>query len=224
MADGMIGRRGLLLAGGGLVIAQGVIARGADALPVPAGDELAFRVMRHGNDIGRHQLTFARQGEALNVRIAVDVLVTFLSIPLARYTLRATESWQGTTLIGLSGQTTKMGSHQWMNAQRTGEDLVVTGSKTARYVAPPHSMGITYWNKRLLDGPMISMEDGVLALPKVTPLGPQKTRLASGATITTSGYNVKDSFDVDVCYDQGNTWASLTLTAVDGSEILYERL
>ena len=214
-----IGRRALLLGGTGLIMAQR-----AAALPVPPGDALGFRVIRHGSEIGLHKLTFERQGEALNVRIVIDVVVTFLSVPIARYTFRGTETWRGTTLMALTGRSEKNSEHAWMNAQRGAEGLVVTGSKAKRYVAPPDAMGISYWNKHLLDVPMISMEDGELALPKITPLGPRQTRLASGAVITTNSYNVKESFDVDVSYDPTDTWAGLELTAVDGSAIRYERL
>jgi hypothetical protein len=51
--------------------------------------------------------------------------------------------------------------------QRTQEGVVVFGSKTERYVAPEPAGGTSYWIRRLLKGPMISREDGVLLRPKV---------------------------------------------------------
>ena len=215
----MIGRRAVLAAGAALV------ARRATAgLPVPQGDSLAFRMVRHGNPIGTHALTFQHDGDRLTVQIAVDALVTLLSIPIARYHHHAVETWQGTTLVGLSGETNKNGARQWINAQRTDEGLVVLGSQTRRYVAPDAAIPTSYWNQRMLDGPMISLEDGVLLSPKVTVLQADKVRLASGSMIVATHYNLSGSFNVDVWYDQTRTWAGMAMTVADGSEVRYERL
>jgi len=215
----MIGRRAVLLAG------AGVVARpAAAALPVPPGNRLAFRMVRHGNDIGRHVVTFERQGDALTVRVAVDAQVSLLSIPIVRYTHRVVETWHGDTLIALVGQTDKNGDHEWMNARRTGEGLVVLGSGTARYVAPESAIGLTYWNKRILDGPMIGMDDGDLLRPKVALPKAETIPLASGGTIAADHYNLSGAFAADVWYDHTGTWASLAFAIADTSIIHYERL
>jgi hypothetical protein len=215
----MNGRRAVLMAGAAVVA-----HRAAAALPVPPDNALAFRLIRHGSDIGRHTLTFERQGDALTVRIAVDALVSLLSIPIVRYTHRAVETWQGDTLVALTGQTNKNGQQEWINARRTSEGMVVAGSKTARYVAPEQAIGTSYWNKRMLNGPMISLEDGVLLRPKVAERQPEAIPLASGGTIPADHYNLSGPFNVDVWYDRTNTWAGLAVAVADGSEIHYERL
>jgi hypothetical protein len=215
----MIGRRAALAAGAALVARRAIAG-----LPVPQGDSLAFRMVRHGSQIGTHALTFQRDGDRLTVQIAVDALVTLLSIPIARYGHRCTETWQGTTLVGLSGETNKNGARQWVRAERTGEGLVVLGSQARRYVAPDSAFPTSYWNKRMLDGPMISLEDGVLLSPKVTNLQADSVRLASGSMIAATHYNLSGSFHVDVWYDETRAWASMAMTVADGSEVRYERL
>ena len=121
----MIGRRAMLL-GGASLVAPTLVARGVAAgLPVPRGDSLAFRIMRHGSQIGTHTIAFERDGDVLTVHTAVDVLVTVLSIPLARYRHRGTETWQGTTLVGMVGETNKTGQRGWMSARYTNGALVV---------------------------------------------------------------------------------------------------
>ena len=127
----MIGRRAVLLASAALV------ARRAFAgLPVPRGDSLSFRIMRHGSQIGTHSIAFDYDGELLRVRSAADVNVTLLSISLARYKHRGSETWRGTTLMELTGETDNNGERGWMSARRTSTGLEVVGSKAARYVAP----------------------------------------------------------------------------------------
>jgi hypothetical protein len=215
----MIARRTLLGAGAVLV------ARRASAgLPIPRGDSLGFRIVRHGGQIGTHVIVFDRDGDALTVRSAIDVRVTLLSIPLASYTHRSTEVWQGTTLIGLAGKTDNNGEPEWMNARRTGEGLVVAGSATKSYVAPDSAIPVSYWNKRMLDGPVISLEDGVLSSPKVADLRTDSVRLASGREIPATHYSLSRPVDADVWYDETDTWAAMMMTVVDGSEVRYERL
>jgi hypothetical protein len=217
----MIGRRAVVLAGAALAVRPAVAVA---ALPVPSGDSLAFVLIRHGSQIGRHTLRFDRQGDTLTVAIDVQALVTVLSIPFVRYTHHAVETWQGDTLVGLVADTDKNGQHEWTKASRTGEGLVVLGSKTKRYVAPAEAIGTSYWNRRMLDGPMISLEDGVLLAPKVLPRQPESVRLASGASIPADHYSLSGAFSADVWYDRAGTWAGFAFGVADGSSVHYERL
>nr|WP_294505254.1 DUF6134 family protein [uncultured Rhodopila sp.] len=194
------------------------------ALPVPRSDRLAFRIIRHGDEIGRHSVTFEPRGNSLTVRVTVDAVVTLLSLPIVRYTHQATETWLGETLTGLSAETDKNGRHQWASAQRTNEGLVVLGSQTQRYIAPEPAGTTSYWDKRALAGPMISLEDGVLLRPKVTERTAETIPTASGAPAVADHYVISGAFDVELWYDRTGTWASLAYTAADGSTVRYERL
>jgi hypothetical protein len=198
--------------------------RAAASLPVPPTQTLAFRLIRHGNEIGHHTLTFDQQGDVLTAHVAVDALVSLLSIPIVHYSHRATETWHGDTLVALSGETDKNGRKGWVNARRTDEGLVVLGSQTKRYLAPDDAIGTSYWNKRMLDGPMISLEDGVLLQPKVAARPAETIRLASGGTIPAEHYKLSGAFNVDVWYDQTDTWAGLAFEVADGSDVHYERM
>jgi hypothetical protein len=199
-------------------------ASAAVALPVPSGGSLAFRMVRHGIEIGTHALTFSHDGEMLTVRIVVDALVTFASIPIARYSHRGVETWRDATLVQLTGDTDKNGTRNWVRAQRTDEGLVVLGSQTKRYISPESAIPTSYWDKRMLDGPMISLEDGVLLSPKVADLRMESVRLASGQMISADHYSLTGAFAVDLWYDEQRTWAGMAMTVVDGSEVHYERL
>jgi hypothetical protein len=215
----VIGRRAVLAAGAGVTV-----HRASVALPVPPGNALAFRLIRHSSDIGRHTLTFERQGDTLTVRVAVDALVSFLSIPIVRYALRVVEVWQAGTLVSVTGETNKNGRREWVTGRRGSDGLVVVGSKTNRYVAPEPAGCTSYWDRRMLDGAMISLEDGVLLRPRVVEERAEDIPVASGGMILANRYNLSGPFKVDLWYDQTDTWASLALTAVDGSHVHYERL
>ncbi len=215
----MIGRRAVLSVGA-VAVARSAFA----ALPVPTGDRLAFRMIRHGSEIGRHTLTFEQRGDTLTVHVAVDALVTLLSIPVVRYKHRVVEVWQDGALTIVTGETDKNGQHEWVNAYRDNGGLVVLGSKTERYIAPEPAGTTSYWNRRLLDGPMISLEDGVLLRPKVLEYPAEDVALAAGGTIRADHYNLSGAFKIDLWYEKIGTWAGLALTAADGSYVHYERL
>ena len=103
-------------------------------------------------------------------------------------------------------------------------DLLVQGSRTPAYVAPPAAAGTTYWNKHVLDGPMISLEDGVLLAPKIAVQRNETIRLASGMSIAADRYSLSGAFDVDLWYDRADAWAGLAVVVADGSTVHYERL
>jgi hypothetical protein len=215
----VISRRALLVA------MASTAARVAEAeLPVPPTNTLAFRLVRHGDEIGHHTATFERNGDQLTVRVAVNALVTLVSIPVVRYSHRVVEVWSGDSLVSLDGATDKNGQHEWVKAQRSPEGLVVTGSKTERYVAPQPVGATSYWNKHVLDQPMISLEDGVLLRPKVAARPPETIALASGRTIAAEHYNLSGPFNVDLWYDKGGLWAGMEVPIKDGSIVHYERL
>ncbi len=218
----MIGRRAVLLAGVGHVSALSA-ASAASALSVPAAGALGFRLIRHGSEIGQHRLSFEQRGEKLSVRIAVTATVSLLSVPIVRYSHLATENWQGGVLIGLTAETLKNGTREWAQAQRGREGLEVSGSKTRPYVAPTTAIATSYWNRRMLDGPMISLEDGVLLRPRITAHAVAPVRAASGS-IPAQRFALRGDFDVDVWYDLEDGWAALDFTVADGSDVHYERL
>jgi hypothetical protein len=228
----MIGRRAMLVNTASLTIAGSTTARAETPIPqgqippgqIPPGKSLAFRLMRHGNDIGRHTVTFEQSGAALTVHVTVDALVTLVSVPIVRYTHRVTETWRSGVLTSLIGETDKNGTREWVKAQREAAGLSVTGSKTEPYVAPEPAGATTYWNKHVLAFPMISLEDGALLRPKVTPAPIETIPLASGATVAADRYNLSGAFNVDLWYDRSGTWASMAFTGPDGSVVRYERL
>jgi len=63
-----------------------------------------------------------------------------------------------------------------------------------------------------------------LLRPKVIERPAESIPLAAGGTIPADRYNLSGAFKVDLWYDRTDTWASLGLTAADGSYVHYERL
>jgi hypothetical protein len=216
----MIGRRGLMI-GGVALTALPVRAFGA-ALPVPAGNRLAFDVVRNGSKLGKHVLTFEPAGDALTVRIAVDLAYKIGFITLYHYTHRATELWQGGQVVTIQTTTDDNGDKNTVTAHREAAGLYVQGTKAPRYLAPADALPGTHWNKAQLDGPWINTQDGRLMHPKVTPTGIVSIPGAGGGTVRANRYVVSGDVQMETFYDAHSAWAGLAFKK-DGSDIRYER-
>jgi hypothetical protein len=197
---------------------------GVGSLPIPPSHALAFRLIRHGDDIGKHTLAFQVSGDTVVIEIAVDVLYKFGPIPLIHYTHRTTEVWRNGRLASLDAYTDKNGGELRMSARRVAAGLQVQGSGAQPYIAPDNALPTTYWNFRLLRGPMIGTQDGMLVHPKVTEKPIEQVRLASGLEAAARCYSLSGDLDLDLWYDAEANWMSMRFTVADGSEIKYERL
>jgi hypothetical protein len=192
-------------------------------LPVPPGNRLAFNIIRKGGAIGQHVLTFTPDGNALTVNIAVDIHVGLGPITLFRYRHRATERWQAGQFVSIESRTDDDGTDLQMESHRDGNAVVIQGSATAPYRAPPHALPGTHWNKAMLDGPIINTQNGKLDHPAVTPVGLRP--LPSGDTSDLAHeYQLRGDVALDTWYDDTPTWMGLRFNAKDGTEIVYERM
>ena len=111
-----------------------------------------------------------------------------------------------------------------MNAQARPEGLVVEGSLSGRYVAPPGTMVANHWNREELSGPMINPQGGMLLRPLVTPGPEEAVLMASGKRVAARRFNLSGDARLDLWYDRSNTWAATRFNPEDGSEVLYERI
>ena len=74
------------------------------ALPIPASKRLEFDILRKGSKLGRHVLTFEPEGDALTVRVAMDLVFKIAGITLYRYSHQVVERWQGQQVMALDAQ------------------------------------------------------------------------------------------------------------------------
>lgn len=191
---------------------------------MPQRGQLAFRLVRHGTAIGTHYVVFHRDEHMLIADTAVDVLVKFGPIPFVRYTHRNRETWNRDQLVELSCETNRNGAKLHMAARWTGSGLAVEGSGTKPYTAPQNALPTTYWNPRMLLGPMIGTQDGTLMYPVVTSQAAGPIRLASGNDVHAQRFRLSGDLDLELWYDASDTWAGMRFSVDDGSVITYERL
>jgi len=194
------------------------------ALPARAAqDDLSFRILRDGRDIGRHLVAFSHDGAATTVKITTDIRVGFGPITFYRFAQRATEQWNAGTLTTLVSETDDDGTKDYLRAVRTNAGLTIDGSAGPAFVAPSHARPASHWSRLELDGPMFSVQNGAMLdfAPKL--LG-HDTIQSRGQSIPASRHALGGKIKLELWYDAAGLWAGLRLMASDGSLITYERI
>jgi hypothetical protein len=228
----MICRRSLLAGAGSAILASALapsIVRAAVApapqLPFPPIQNLSFRILRKGSQIGTHDISFTgSQADALTAKIDVDIAVRFAFITMFRYTHHNVEKWSGGQFASMDAKTDYNGEPCYATVIRDNGVLNVEGSKAARYVAPSNALAATHWNSAELRGPMINPENGMLLSPKIACEGRSAVALASGATVPATKFTWRGQDSLDLWYQPDGAWTALTAQTSDGTTLTYERV
>ena len=211
----MIGRRAILAGGTCLVAARPAAA----ALPVPPNNRLAFSIVRKGDTIGTHVLTFEPDGDRLTVHVAADIAVSLGPIVLFRYRHRATERWEDGRVVALDSATNDDGTQVKARMWREGGPLIVESTGNPKYTAPADASPATHWNKAMLNGPIINTQTGKLMRPTISRLG---AGTIPGRQQQAWGFALRGDADLDIWYDATPRWVGLRFDGRDGTEIRYE--
>ncbi len=215
-----VGRRAMAVAG----TAWALAGRARADIALPAGDCIAFRILRDGSEVGSHRVTFARRGDIVTAQVAIDIAVSYAWITVYRFAHRATETWEGAHFAGIESHTDDNGAAAWM---RTESDpagaLLVSGSGTEPYAAPPGALASTYWNPAiLLAAPVISSQDGRLSEQRVLS-GALESVPCVGGTVQARRHEMHGDLDLEIWYDLNDQWAHMRFRR-GGSLITYLRV
>jgi hypothetical protein len=192
----------------------------AFAASIPDTGRIAFRVMRDDVDIGSHELVFRRDGERLDVDIAIDLKVTFLGVALYRYSHRARETWQNGRLIALESATDDNGTpYKIVGRGNEAGFAVSVGGKES--VFPADALPSSHWNPAWLDGkPLINTQKGEKIDFTVADRGEETVATASGS-LPARRFAIAGDLRKDIWFDAAGRWVKTRFDAPDGSSIFY---
>ena len=122
----------------------------------------------------------------------------------------------------MRARTDNNGKAEFMRADRIDGALIVEGSGTARYHAPPGAMLCSHWNPAQLDGPMINPQDGTLLNFTISAKGPARVADTAGRTREAQRFSLEGAHSLDLWYDTQGIWTALQGAAEDGSVIIYQ--
>ncbi len=98
---------------------QTIAAEEAFIWSPPDGTKLAFDVYRNGDRFGRHVVTFARAGDALNVSTDIELKVALGPLTLYHYVHQAQERYEAGRLTAVTARTKNEGRWTQLAAEAT---------------------------------------------------------------------------------------------------------
>lgn len=197
MFEATIGRRSILTMAASL------------ALPVPKEDYLVFDVYRNGSRIGWQHVRFRQAGDWLRVDSRVALHVALLDVHVFHYHAHIVEHWRSNTFRSARSAVNDDGTKIDLSVERVSDGIAVSGNHCHRYIAPPDALPLTYWNKAMLDGPMINMQTGHADTPKITKEGWFRLPAEPSGAVTAMEYRLTGPLHFVVYYNRANIWSGL---------------
>jgi hypothetical protein len=181
----------------------------AAAIPLPSSNQLSFDILRNGSKVGEQHLRFIDAGDMLTVDNHAELKVGLLSIPLFHYTAHIVEHWRDNAFVSATSAINDDGTPHQLFVEKQPNGVVVEGNKTPRYTAPATALPLTYWNKAMLQGPMINMQTGHTDMPSIATVGWFKLPARPSGTVTAEQYKLTGPIRLSVYYNRKNTWSGL---------------
>lgn len=177
---------------------------------------LSHRILRDGEPIGEHRYTFSTDGTTLNVTSDASAVLTFLGVPIYRFTQQVRETWRDGRLVALESHTNDNGKRLEVRAKATPAGVAVDGPK-GHAIAPADAVPTTYWNAATTRGvPLIDTRDGAVATAQVTPLGQDRVAVPSAAPVDAQRFKVDGPFRFEVWYDSDGLWRKAAFNTEHG--------
>ena len=199
----------------------------------------SFAAFRNGQDIGRHTISFQRNGSEVTVSTSVDFAVKVLGLTAYRYTHRAREVWNGDTFMALSAQTDDNGKKYKVDIKRDPSGLrverfaqpeVVKASAAdegfqhramVRETVPGQVLPTTYWNfRQLRQAVLLDTQYGTKRDVHAATIGRETIKTATG-TLQATHYRYSGDIAMDQWFDSRDRWVKASFVAYDGSTIEY---
>jgi hypothetical protein len=183
------------------------------------GEKLAFDVLRDGGPLGTHVVSFARDGDTLTVKTAVELKVAFGPLTLFDYAHDVTEKYLRDKLTWVGSRTKKDGKWKTLSAEAVEGGIDVKGAKF-KGLLKGMVIPSTHWNAdEMKQVAMFSTETGEMLPMKVVDRGIETIK-AGGTTIGARRFDVTSELIASFWYDASGRWVKCAFTA-EGSKIEY---
>lgn len=215
----MMRSKPILLVAAALVCAS-VAATGHAAIVPPSG-KLAFAVMRKGEKIGTHVLSFHRDQDRLDVDIKTRIAVKIAFITVYRFEHDGHEVWRDGKLIGMRTKTNDDGTDHTLTVSATGGGKLRVVGDGHELTAARNAVPASLWNPAFIR--THALMNSLVGTPldiKVAYKGKQAITV-KGRTVTAFHYSLTGEMPRELWYDENWVLIRMTLTGKDGSPVQY---
>ena len=183
----------------------------------PAGT-LTYDVLREGERIGTHTMSFERMGEELTVRTETNVDFTTFIVFDINWTHQSVEIWSDGGLKEFTSFTNEDGRKRQVHARRNGDRLIVN-STGGRREFPANVIPGTLWHPDTIrQQQILDPIKGRMRKVKVTDRGVEPVKV-EGRTVQARHYQMRGDLERDFWYDRDGTVVKVEFPITDGSEV-----
>ena len=184
------------------------------------GDEIVFRVLRNGDPVGSHVISFDRKGDDLIVRVRFEVSIEFLFVTAYRYIYDSTALWRAGRLVSLDAGTDDNGTQVRVAARLEEGELRISGpegTQTARADIFPTN----HWHPGVLGTDSVfNTLTGRINTVQIDDKGTEKLE-KEGRTLLARRFVYSGELNTEAWYDSTGRWVKMRFTGEDGSTIEY---
>ena len=227
-----------------LAVSVVLIVIGSSAAPAandfPYDRTLSFTILRNGQEVGNHTLSFQNEGSNRTVTVAINLAVKSLGVISYRYSHSSTEMWSGNALRWLEARTDDNGRVFTVRTQKSNSKGMaverVTPPETspaatadqglqtpaiAREVLSANILPTSTGTWRRLNNPvLLNTQYGTRSHVRISTIGRTSIKTASG-TIEATRYRYAGDLQMDQWFDDRGRWVKAAFKAFDGSMIEY---
>lgn len=184
------------------------------------GPSVHYDILRDGEKVGNHEISFTRQDGSIVARTHADISVPFLFLTGYRFDYHSTSVWEGDMLTRLEAQTDDDGTRSDVTIMREGQELVVTGptgTLSFDQPLPPTE----HWSLAFVQQPeVLNTITGHINRITTTKLGSAFVPAANGI-IRADRYRLDGDIRLETWYDSSGRWLGMRFAGEDGSTIEY---
>lgn len=219
-----LNRRDLLAAGtagAGLALLPWSAAAGNCVFP-PDGT-VRYRVLRKGDEIGKHVTTIARRGDELIAVNDIEIVVTVLGIPAYRYEHRSREVWTKGWLTAVESETNKDGKKKSLRGERRNDALRLTIDDEKKRSMAGYVITTSLWHRDTpFEQALLDIEDGDVKLVRGEFVANEPVPVGDGR-VKARYYKLRGEMARDLWYDERCRLVRVEFdTKKDGSRITLE--
>jgi hypothetical protein len=185
------------------------------------GNELLFRVLRDGDEVGFHRVAFRPTGDdslIVESEFLLEVKVLFFTAYRYRYT--STDVWRHGCLVSVDAMVDENGNQSFVRAGAEDQRLTIVGPSGVE-TADAGIYPTNHWHAGVIGAErVLNTITGKVAEVRIVDDGVDWVMVNDG-TYPVRRYHYTGDLRNTVWYDDDGRWVKMRFTAEDGSTIEY---
>ncbi|MBK1663646.1 hypothetical protein CKO38_09895 [Rhodospirillum rubrum] len=185
------------------------------------GQDLRFRIMRKGERVGTHRVSFSHDGKTVIARAHADIEIKLAFIPIYRFSYSSTTTWARGQIQSLRARTDDNGTDTSVAVDKLASgQLGVSGSGGPATVAAD-TFPTDHWNPAVIGSDrVINTITGEINDVTLTRIGRERVETGTGPR-EADHYRYTGQLEAEVWYDDQGRWVKLAFPGRDGSRVDY---